>query len=217
MASNAGLGSTIEAVVAAACVAPGMTALDMGCGSGQITIPLARVAGEVIAVDISQAMIDLLEENLARQGLGNVSGRVQALEDLRLPAESLDLVVSNYALHHLADDDKRRLVGAAAAWLRPGGRLVIGDLMLGRGGDARDRAVIREKVGALARRGPAGWWRIAKNAWRFTARTTERPLPIAGWARLLEDAGFVAVSARPVVSEAAVVWGVRPPREHSGG
>ncbi|MFP5450119.1 MAG: class I SAM-dependent methyltransferase [Thermoleophilia bacterium] len=210
VAANQGLGATIDAVVNSARAAPGMHVLDMGCGSGQVTIPLARIAADVIAVDVSPAMICLLGENLLREGLGNVSARVEALESLQLPPGSLDLIVSNYALHHLADDDKRRLVAAAAVWLRPGGRLVIGDLMLGRGRDARDRAVIREKVAALARRGPGGWWRVTKNAWRFTARTAERPLPMAAWVRLLEDAGFVTVTAQPIVSEAAVVTGTCP-------
>lgn len=187
-----------------------MSVLDMGCGSGQLTLPLARSGASVLAVDISPSMIALLRENLSREGAGDVTCRVEALEDLHLEASSLDVVVSNYALHHLADGDKRRLLEHVAVWLRPGGRLVIGDLMLGRGGHARDRAVIAEKVIALGRRGPGGWWRIAKNAWRFTARTTERPLPLAAWARLLAETGFVDVSAHSIVAEAGVVCGATP-------
>ncbi len=209
-AGNPGLVSTIDAVVAAARVMPGMTVLDMGCGSGQLTIPLARVAAEVIAVDLSPSMIGLLRRNLDHERVENVSCRLEALEALCVEPASLDLVVSNYALHHLADDDKRHLVSAVAVWLRPGGRLVIGDLMLGRGTDPRDRAVIRAKFVALGRRGPGGWWRIAKNTWRFTARTAERPLSMSSWIRLLEEAGFVEVTARSIVSEAAVVCGTRP-------
>lgn len=185
----------------------------MGCGSGQVSIPVARTAAHVIAVDVSAAMIDLLHVNLEREGLLNVSSRVTALERLTVPASSLDLVVSNYALHHLTDAEKKTLLAAVAVWLRPGGRLVVGDLMLGRGGDSRDRAIIAEKVLALARRGPGGWWRILKNAWRFTARTSERPLSVSAWARLVSEAGFVDVTTRPVVSEAAIVSGVRPPAD----
>lgn len=212
-AGNPGLVSTIDAVVAEARVEPGMTVLDMGCGSGQLTIPLARVAAEVIAVDLSPSMIELLRRNLERERVQNVACRLEALERLSAEPASLDLVVSNYALHHLADEDKRHLVGAVAGWLRPGGRLVIGDLMLGRGTDPRDRAVIREKLVTLGRRGPGGWWRIAKNTWRFTARTAERPLSMNSWIHLLEEAGFVEVTAQSVVSEAAVVSGTRPPAD----
>ncbi len=208
-ASNPGLASTVEAVVDACRVTAGARALDLGCGSGQVTIPLARLGAEVVAVDISPAMIGFLSDNIAREGLRGVTGRVAALEHLELEPGGFDVVVSNYALHHLADEDKRRLVAAAKLWLRPGGRLVIGDLMLGRGGDARDRAVIREKVLVLGRRGPGGWWRIAKNAWRFSARTAERPLSLGAWIAMLEEAGFSKVAGRSIVSEAAIVCGVR--------
>lgn len=209
-AANPGLASAVDAVVEACRAAPGERVLDLGCGSGQVSIPLARLGAEIVAVDISSAMIGFLSDNVAREGLRTVAGRVAALEHLELEPESFDLVVSNYALHHLADEDKRRLVAAVAVWLRPGGRLVIGDLMLGRGGDPRDRAVIREKILVLGRRGPGGWWRIAKNAWRFTARTAERPLSMGAWVAMIEDAGFGEVAARPIVSEAAIVTARRP-------
>ena len=208
--TNTGLSATIAAVVAEARVEGGMTVLDMGCGSGQLTLPIARRGARVVAVDVSDAMIELLHENLDREGLENVSSKVIALERLTLPPASLDVVVSNYALHHLTDAEKRRLLAAVRVWLRPAGRLVVGDLMLGRGGDPRDRAIIAEKVVALARRGPGGWWRILKNAWRFTARTSERPLSMDAWARLLRESGFSHVATMPIISEAAVVSGVRP-------
>jgi len=57
---------------------------------------------------------------------------VAPIEHLELPAASLDLVVTNYACIIL-DGEKEKVVRAAAQWLRPGGRLVVADLMLGRG------------------------------------------------------------------------------------
>jgi SAM-dependent methyltransferase len=118
--------------------------------------------------------------------------------------------VSNYALHHLRDADKRDLVAAVAEWLRPGGKFVVGDMMFGRGGTARDRTVIASKVLALARRGPAGWWRVAKNLVRFGLRLQERPVTMDRWQRYFEAAGLTAVRAFPVVAEAAVVVGTKP-------
>lgn len=56
-------------------------------------------------------------------------------------------------------------------------------------------------------RGPAGWWRIAKNAWRLIARTAERPIPIRRWLNLMDAAGLVDRRARRIVAEAAVVSG----------
>ncbi|MGH9128139.1 MAG: class I SAM-dependent methyltransferase [Acidimicrobiales bacterium] len=209
-ADNPALGRVVDAVVAAARPVPGMSVLDLGAGSGQLSIPFARQAERVIAVDISQAMIELLRANATDAGLDNIEGRVGPIESIQLAAGSVDLVVSNYALHHLRDPDKAAAIKAAAGWLRPGGRVVIGDMMFGRGTSPRDRAIIASKASAMMAKGPGGWWRLAKNAVRFVARLQERPISVGRWVEILLEAGLTEVCASPVVAEAAVVSGVRP-------
>lgn len=208
-ATNPGLAKVVARVLDEARPASGGRAVDLGCGSGQVTLPLAREATSVLAVDVSPRMIELLREHCALAGIDNVEVRVAPIERLELPSGSVDLVVSNYALHHLRDADKRAVVARAQRWLRPGGRLVIGDMMFGRGGDARDRAIILSKLRVLVRKGPAGWWRVLKNAYRFLLRVHERPVPMASWVAMFKEAGFVDVSAIPVVNEAGVVVGTR--------
>ena len=206
----AGLELVIDAVLEAAEVRPGLVAVDLGCGTGQLSLPLARNGAYVMAVDVSQAMVDLLEAKATASGVKGILGVVTPIETLSLPEQSADLVISNYALHHLRDRDKAAFVGEAASWLRPGGRLVVGDMMFGRGATARDRSIIASKVAVLARRGPAGWWRLAKNAIRFTLRLQERPVSMDTWTRHFEMAGLTDVSATPVVAEAAVIVGTKP-------
>ncbi len=87
---------------------------------------------------------------------------------------------------------------------------VVGDMMFGRGATARDRSIIASKVALLARRGPSGWWRLAKNAIRFTLRVQERPVSMDTWTRYFETAGLIGVSATPIVAEAAVIVGTKP-------
>lgn len=205
-----GLQQVVEVVLEHAKPQRDAIAVDLGCGTGQVSLPLARVAGEVTAVDVSPGMVERLLERASQQGLDNLVGVVSSIEGLGLPPASVDLIVSNYAFHHLRHDDKRAAVAAAARWLRPGGRLVVGDMMFGRGMTARDRSVIRTKVATLARRGPAGWWRLLKNVGRFTFRLRERPATMEMWAQFFEQAGFKDVSIVPVVSEAAVVAGTKP-------
>ena len=132
------------------------------------------------------------------------------IERLGLPENSVDLVVSNYALHHLRDSDKQTAVNEAFKWLRPGGMLVIGDMMFGRGGDARDREIIGSKLALLLRKGPGGWWRIVKNSGRYLFRFQERPVSMSAWAAMFSKAGLIDVQAIPVVNEAAVVRGTKP-------
>jgi len=185
--------------------------VDLGAGTGFMTLALAPLVSSVLAVDISPAMAESLASRAASDGLRNVSAKVADLREFQLPQASADLIVSSYALHHLRDADKRALAAAAVRWLRPGGRLVIADMMFGRGSSQRDRQILRQKVTVLAARGPAGWWRIAKNLGRYGLGIGhEHPATPEFWQAALRDAGFTEVTFEPIVEEAGIVRGVRP-------
>ncbi|MGO9196488.1 MAG: methyltransferase domain-containing protein [Acidimicrobiales bacterium] len=208
--NNPGLVKVVNQVVEQAAATSSEHALDLGCGSGQVTLALAPKVASVLAVDISEKMIRLLLDNAKSAGVTNVAGRAAPVEQLECAPGSVDVIVSNYALHHLRDADKPVLVRHAYEWLKPGGRLVIGDMMFGRGGDSRDREIIASKLSLLLKKGPGGWWRIAKNAGRYLLRFQERPVSIAAWEKMFDEAGFVKVEATQVVNEAAVVSGTKP-------
>lgn len=206
----AGLETVIEEVLSEAGDSARGVVVDVGAGGGALAIPLAARARRVIALDVSSRMLERLSQRADEEGLDNVEANTAPIEEFELRPASVDLIVSNYALHHLLDRDKARFVRDARTWLRPGGKLVIGDMMLGRGLSREDREVLAGKVRVMLARGPAGWWRIAKNAWRLMTRTVERPLPMESWLALLKEAGFVAVSGHRVVAEAGVVSGRCP-------
>jgi 2-polyprenyl-3-methyl-5-hydroxy-6-metoxy-1,4-benzoquinol methylase len=205
-----GLTAVTAAVLEAADVKPDAQIVDLGCGTGQISLPLAARGARVLSVDVSPAMIRRLESQARSQGAESLDGLAMPIEEVALPAQSVDLVVSSYALHHLRDADKARLVSAAYGWLRPGGRLVVADMMFGRGGSSADRAIIRSKLAALARKGPGGWWRIAKNTARYLLRVQERPVSMGRWTAMLSSAGFAEVTAAAIRAEAGLVTGRRP-------
>jgi ubiquinone/menaquinone biosynthesis C-methylase UbiE len=201
----------LDCLLGIAAPGPPDTCVDLGAGTGFVTMALAPRVSSVLAVDISPAMAGSLAERAAAAGLDNVATEVCDLNDLQLPRGSADLVVSSYALHHLADADKRELAARAATWLRPGGRLVIADMMFGRGGSQRDREILHQKVIALAAKGPGGWWRIAKNLARYGLGVgQEHPATPEFWQAALRDAGFTDVRFQPVVAEAGIVRGVLP-------
>lgn len=210
-----GLESVIDAVIAETGASqngarpPLGVVVDIGCGGGALALRLAGRAEKVIALDVSPAMLETLQQRASDSAVDNVEACCESIEAFDLPDGGVDLVVSNYALHHLLDRDKQRFVAKAAGWLRPGGKLVIGDMMIGRGLQHEDRQILARKAWVIAARGPAGWWRVLKNAWRLWSRTVERPVPIGAWTRMLEQAGFEDVNGRRIVSEAAVVTGTR--------
>ncbi len=206
----AGLEKVTAAVIAAADARPGDRIVDLGCGTGQLSLPLAERGAQVLAIDISPQMVDRLRANARDRGLTGVEALALPVEDLSLPPGSVDLVVTSYALHHLRDADKSRVVEAASQWLRPGGRLIVADMMFGRGGTSQDRAIIRSKVSALAKKGIGGWWRIVKNSFRYLLRAHEMPVSVAAWNSMYTAAGLTEVTATPVVAEASMVIGKRP-------
>ena len=213
-----GLEKIASEVVHEAAPVSGLTVVDLGSGSGQLTLQLAEEAGKVTAVDVSEPMLEKLEERAAAAGLENIETQQVPLQSLDMPDLSADLIVTNYALHHLRHAEKAELLRRAARWLRPGGRIVIGDMMFGAIGDPAGRRIVASKALAIAKRGPAGWWRLAKDAWKLLVARQECPEPIAAWEAMAADAGLGVVTAKRVVAEAAVVTAVAPPRiDRAGG
>lgn len=201
----------LDRLVELAAPKPADACADLGAGTGFVATALAPRVATVLAVDISTSMAESLADRAAQAGLDNVMVKVSDLRQLQLPPASLDLVVSSYALHHLPDADKQALVADVARWLRPGGRLVIADMMFGRGTSLRDRQILQQKVMVLAAKGPAGVWRIAKNLARYGLRVgQERPASPEFWTAALRTAGLTEVAFYQVIAEAGIVRGVRP-------
>jgi ubiquinone/menaquinone biosynthesis C-methylase UbiE len=215
--SSSGFDKVRERVLAISGAGPADACVDLGAGTGFVALELAPLVASVIAVDISPVMARSLAGQAAQAGLRNVRTEVADLRGFRLPPASVDLVVSSYALHHLRDADKRALAAEAIRWLRPGGRIVIADMMFGRGATRRDREILRRKTAAFAAKGPAGWWRIAKNLTRYGLGVGhEHPAAPAFWQLALRDAGFADVRFESPVAEAGIVSGTRPPVKVSG-
>jgi len=185
--------------------------VDLGAGSGFLTLTLAARVDHVVAVDVAPLMLDRLASRATAAGLRNVQTKVGDMTRAEFPPLSLSLVVSNYALHSVPHQDKLVLLRHAFQWLAPGGRIVIADMMLGHGGSGRDRSIAATKIRRLSARGPAGWWRAARNAAQLSLGVGEnRPASPAWWVGALQQAGFTRVFQNDVVAEAGVVSGVKP-------
>jgi ubiquinone/menaquinone biosynthesis C-methylase UbiE len=184
--------------------------VDLGAGTGLLTLALAPRVRELVAVDISERMLERLDDAAAADGVDNVEPLVADLRRLPLEDESATLVVSNYAFHHLDHPGKELALAEARRILRPGGRLVIGDMMFSLSLEPRDRRLVWEKVRALLKRGPAGVVRILRNAVRVLAGRWERPATPESWQEMLVARGFEHIRIELLAHEAAVAVARRP-------
>lgn len=184
--------------------------VDLGAGTGLLALALAPRVQELVAVDISERMLERLDDTAAADGVDNVEPLVADLRRLPLEDESATLVVSNYAFHHLDDPGKELALAEARRILRPGGRLVIGDMMFSLSLEPRDRRLVWEKVRALLKRGPAGVVRILRNAARVLAGRWEQPAAPELWQEMLVARAFEQVRIELLAHEAAVAVARRP-------
>ena len=104
----------------------GMTVADVGAGSGYFTVRLAaRVGakGRVYANDLQPEMLKLLAARLARENVRNVTLVQGAIDDPKLAASSLDLVLMVDVYHEFSEPQK--MLRALRTALKPGGKLVL--------------------------------------------------------------------------------------------
>ncbi len=121
---RAWLAPATEAMLNMASVAQGMRVLDVAAGAGDQTLDIAaRVGptGEVLATDLSPAILALAADNAQRAGHTQVRTRVADAEDLGLPAASFDAAICRLGLMFLPDPLQG--LREIARVLRPGGRL----------------------------------------------------------------------------------------------
>src|SRR6266545_6589813 len=103
--------------------------VDMGAGTGAFTVGVAEFCREVIAVDVSPAMIAALRAHVDRAGLGNVSIVEAGFLSYQHGTEPADFVYTRNALHHLPDFWKAIALHRIGEMLRPGGVLLLRDLV----------------------------------------------------------------------------------------
>ncbi len=117
-----------EDVMDSADVRPGMTVADIGAGDGYYTVRLAQrvgAGGRVLAQDIIPEVIERLADRVARERLDNVSLKLGAVDDPRLPAASFDRVFMVHMYHEIGEP-------YAFLWrlrpaLRAGGQVIVVD------------------------------------------------------------------------------------------
>jgi arsenite methyltransferase len=120
--------------IALADLQPGEVVLDLGSGGGIDCFLAARQVGSegrVIGLDVTPEMVNLARRNAKKAGATNVDFRYGAMEDIPLPDESVDVVISNCVIN--LSTDKDAVFGEIYRVLRPGGRISVADSVVTRG------------------------------------------------------------------------------------
>jgi ubiquinone/menaquinone biosynthesis C-methylase UbiE len=148
-AINASLGCGVPTAVAD--LHEGETVLDLGSGAGaDVLISAKRVGrtGRAIGLDMTDEMLDLARVHAAEAGVENVEFLKGYLEDLPLPDESVDVVISNCVIN--LSGDKARVLREASRVLKPGGRFAVSDVIADAGMDEQTRADMAAWTGCIA-------------------------------------------------------------------
>ena len=125
-----------RALVARLAPPAGGVAAEFGCGTGALAVALAERCGRVHAVDISASMLAVTARRAERAGRANLVTQRAGFLSFALPEDSLDLVTSKYAFHHLPDFWKAAALVRLRRALKPGGRLYIADVVFACAPDA---------------------------------------------------------------------------------
>jgi arsenite methyltransferase len=130
---------------------PGETVLDLGSGGGaDVLVSARRVSpgGRAIGLDMTDEMLAIARRSAAEAGAGNVDFVKGYIEDIPLPDESVDVVISNCVINLAAD--KRAVLRETARVLRPGGRFAVSDILADPDMDEATRADMAAYTGCIA-------------------------------------------------------------------
>lgn len=101
------------------------TILDLGCGTGRLTLPLAEAGKEVTAVDYVEPLLTALTAEAKRKGLQNIQTFCAACTDpLPVACSSFDVVLISGLMTYLNDADVDLLIANAARLIRPAGKII---------------------------------------------------------------------------------------------
>lgn len=194
-----------DRILALAAPRPEDVVVDLGAGTGLLTLAFAPRVRRIWAIDISPPMCDYLMTKAASNGLSNVTAAVATVTSLPLGDGVADLVISNYCFHHLRDSEKDRALDEIRRVLVPGGRVVFADMMFRVGlARPRDRAVVLSKLRLLLGRGLPGARRVLRHVARQLTGRGEHPAGSDWWASALLRHGFSDVHVDLLAHEGGV-------------
>jgi ubiquinone/menaquinone biosynthesis C-methylase UbiE len=141
---------TLRAItVSLAQVKPGDCVLEVGCGTGTLTLAAKRQAGpsgKVFGIDIIPGMIELSQRKAA-QANEDITFQLGSIDNIPFPADQFDVVMCSFMIFHMSEMMRRKGIAEIYRVLKPQGRLLILDLALPK--QALPRAITKLLFGGM--------------------------------------------------------------------
>src|SRR5512138_3370681 len=119
-----------EQTVALAQVRPGDSVLEVGCGTGSLTLAAKRQAGpsgKVYGIDVIPGMIEFSRQKAA-QANEDITFQLGSINDIPFPENQFDVVMCSFMIFHMSDETRRTGIAEVHRVLKPGGLLLVVDL-----------------------------------------------------------------------------------------
>jgi ubiquinone/menaquinone biosynthesis C-methylase UbiE len=196
----------LDLVVRNARVKDGDQILDLGCGTGLLSLKcLQQARCSVMGADYSQEMLAILKDKIQKLKLKDkISLCLMDAASLKFKDRTFDKVVSSVALHHLKD--KLPALKRVFRVLKPGGIFIIGEVDMDATGKHTDtkrlkhmlRVLEQEWVPALKDAGVEAFAQMFDNGKKHILNQGEYSLSLQQWARLCRKAGFASALVKRV-------------------
>ncbi|KAF5065632.1 Ubiquinone/menaquinone biosynthesis C-methyltransferase UbiE [anaerobic digester metagenome] len=196
----------LDLAVQSSGVRDGDEVLDIGCGTGLLSLKfLAAADCRITAIDTSAEMLALFREKVERFGLTDrVRFRQASAEEMDVGPKRFDIVAATVSLHHVRE--KAPVIGSIHDSLKDGGRFVLGDIDLDTTGEHEDPERLSRILGyltselvlALREGGVQAFERMYDNGKKHILNDGEYCVAMRRWEELCRDAGFREIVVHPV-------------------
>jgi len=178
--------------------------LDMGCGTGLLSLKFLQKADcSITGIDNSREMLVIFKDKIIRLGLENkVHARLMDIEKVRFKKSSFDFAASSVVLHHLKN--KLAPLKKIYRFLKPGGVFMIGEIDMDTEGSHTDinrlkrvlRVLEQEWVSALKDAGIKAFAQMYNNGLKHILNQGEYCVSLKQWAEICKKAGFSPVTIK---------------------
>jgi ubiquinone/menaquinone biosynthesis C-methylase UbiE len=196
----------LDLVVAVSGIRKNDRLLDIGCGTGLLSLKfLAKADCTITGIDGSSQMLKIFQDKIEKCHLSEkIQCTKKLAEDMNFKPEEFDIIAATVALHHVKS--KEPVIKKAHKFLKPGGRFIIGEIDMDTTGKQDDpRRLLRiltylkeEFMLAMKEGGLTAFERMYDNGKKHILNDGEYCIGFSQWAKLCKNAGFRKIEITPV-------------------